>query len=153
MCRRQFAHLISTSEPDSDSSSRQNNYHPIEANGSKGRNNWNFVLSDLVLNISPILFHECKYCTFQLERTVHPIESYCYLYFHFSESHNIAFSTGHLLWELLLILEFSTAIFCMSSRLISGFVHGFSDISNVIFIFWIWIWTWIRIRILILICL
>ena len=143
--------MISTSEPDSDSdtSSRQNNYHPVEANRIKGRNIWNFVLSDLVFDISPILFHECKYCTIQLERTVHPIEGYSYLYFYFSESHNIAFSTGHLFWQLLLILEFSTAIFCMYSRLISGFVHGFSDISNVIFIFWIWI----RIRILILICL
>ena len=77
--------MISTSEPepDSDTSSRQNNYHPIEANGSKGRNNSNFVLSDLVFDISPILFHECKYCTFQLERTEHPIEGYLLSIFSF----------------------------------------------------------------------
>ena len=36
-----------------------------------------------LFNISPILFHECKYCTFQPERTVHPIEGYLLSIFSF----------------------------------------------------------------------
>ena len=125
--------MISTSEPDSNTSSRQNNYHPIEANGSKGRNNWNFVLSDLVLNISPILFHECKYCTIQLERTVHPIESYSYLYFYFSESYNIAFSTGHLLrWDDNYSADYLCLCLSLSLMLIS---NEQIDVDTIIILF------------------